>query len=369
MVIYRLTEFASLQNGHGGQKRTLHIEKVLNGKGFEIIDVDSKNELNSNKSKFQRLLRTIQFLVQFKISIKNLQHFKKIHTLIIKADNICTFYKKGSVFLYEHSRFSNWLFPVIANQYGHKVIANIHNIETLVPDQVSLLKMTKSPDGFLEEIKMLEACKLALTISKEENWLLKLFNIHSIYVPYEPTVNEKEELQTIKDARKVRDSDKSFLIFGSASNNPTRKGMIELIKVLQNFGIENHTYHIAGYGTDSLKKDLVFKDNFIFHGAISITALHDFYKSVDAVLIHQPCTTGALTKIPELLYSNIPIIANSYASRNYYNTPGVFTYWSFEELKKILSEQLYSKTSFGFQIDNDVTISISNEMFFSYLEA
>ena len=58
---------------------------------------------------------------------------------------------------------------------------------------------------------------------------------------------------------------------------------------------------------------------------------------VDGIIIYQPPTTGALTRIPEMLLAGIPVYANFDAARNYFNVDGVIQYHSFEELLNVLS--------------------------------
>jgi hypothetical protein len=61
-------------------------------------------------------------------------------------------------------------------------------------------------------------------------------------------------------------------------------------------------------------------------GSIGDDQLEKLLLEVDMILIHQPPTTGALTKIPEMLIAGIPVLANFSSARNYYNTNGLFIY-------------------------------------------
>jgi hypothetical protein len=56
------------------------------------------------------------------------------------------------------------------------------------------------------------------------------------------------------------------------------------------------------------------------------------------VLIHQTYGLDYLTRIPEMLIAGIPVIANSIASRSYFDYDGIHIYENSQELAKLINE-------------------------------
>ena len=119
------------------------------------------------------------------------------------------------------------------------------------------------------------------------------------------------------------------MLLGSASNYPTRKGM----QVLLDYAARKHLpfdLGVAGYRTEALS--VPQQSGIRFYGTVKNEELDKILEETDAVLVYQPPTTGALTRVPEMLVAGIPVFVNFDAGRSYLGMAGVHLYDSFEDL-------------------------------------
>ena len=227
-----------------------------------------------------------------------------------------------------------------------RVIGVPHNIESLVNSQ--------SIDQLSYELSTLIKCDSVFAISKEETWLLRLFGVEAHYLPYYPPKEVENYLHSIKDARRatiIHECNK-IIMLGSATNIPTRLGMQSLINFASKQNLQFELI-VAGYGTMDLQVSPHPRIN--LKGAISNEELKELLIDSDAILIYQPPTTGALTRIPEMLVAGIPIIANFDAVRNYHNIEGIYQYNTFDEMIDLIDNlQPVSLDTYKKQISNEI---------------
>ncbi|MFZ4455575.1 MAG: hypothetical protein ACOYOT_05080 [Bacteroidales bacterium] len=355
MKVYYIQPFESNAFGHGGEKRSFQIEAFFSDLGITLEKVELK--IPQDRSRWQRLLFLVsnfRYILSLKLYIQSKWHIQELSRNLMFATSQLPTLPSNSVVVYEHSIKSNWFIPILLAQQGCRVIALPHNLESLVPNQKSGLGVIDNPFGFFEEIAALRSSDLVLTISKEESWLLNLFGIRSLYFPYLPSSEEYTILNRIAKERTERKLNRQFLIFGSVSNPPTFKGMVELLRFLQANQNEEQVFHIVGFHSERLKSEIEFSSRFQFHGAVSTDELYRLYALVDGAIIHQTPSTGALTKIPELLSAHVPVICNVFGARNYFNFQDVYVYQSLTELPAILG-QLNSEWHADFHPDMDLT--------------
>ncbi|MFM6252168.1 MAG: glycosyltransferase, partial [Dolichospermum sp.] len=121
---------------------------------------------------------------------------------------------------------------------------------------------------------------------------------------------------------------------------PTRLGILELVKKLKNIE-KNCSFEIqiAGFGTENLKNEIDNSSRFKILGTLSNQELIDVMIKTSAVLLYQSYGLGSLTKIPEMLIAGIPIIANSIASRSYFDYNGILIYENNQELAELILNQ------------------------------
>ncbi|NDV46032.1 glycosyltransferase family 1 protein [Paludibacter sp. 221] len=324
--------------GHGGEKRTAQLREMFLNKDIEIIDF--KPDL-----KYRLSLRYLFMALNVIISMYGLNEWKSLlsffrfwkYLSIVIPQLESFFHSDVDTFIWESTKDYYYYLPFLAKKHNKKLIAYPHNLESLVPGENSIIFNRKLPEKFNREIKVLGMCDEVYTISREECLFLKLFNINAFYYPYYPPKVFEEVLLDIKRKRNFRDNGKEIqiLMLGSAINPPTREGMENRINFFQILTLENIKLKIGGYGTHHLK-DKIKNKNIILLGELSSEQLYEEMINTDALLIFQPATTGALTRIREFLIAGIPVIANEDSGRSYYEDKDIFIYRDDEHLCAIL---------------------------------
>jgi len=250
--------------------------------------------------------------------------------------------RKGQVFLWESTHLTHSNLFALGKKAGLKILAVPHNLESLVPEQKSFFSNKISPCWFNEELGILKQCDSVFTISREEQWLLRLNGIHAEYLPYYPPKEVENTFLKIGEKRcaKMRpQKSKELLLMGSFGNPPSRLGMLELIHAyhdISNQSTPPFKLHIVGYGTEQLPKYIRLSKGIILHGGVELMVMEKLLLNVDAVIAHQPATSGCLTKIPEMLLAGVPVLLNTNSARSWYGAPGVFVYETFSELFDLL---------------------------------
>lgn len=222
------------------------------------------------------------------------------------------------------------------DKFGIPVIASCQNIETLSYHQVSL----ESQKILLKkELDILALCDLAITISREDTWLLKNFNINAFYFPYFPPKQVQERLLKIRSNRQKNEKG-NIILLGNAGNIATRKGMYKVIeywkknRLTRSFG----KLWIAGYKTDIFFKEMNSDKDIEFLGSLPNDVLDKKLGTVKACLCYQELGGGALTRICEMLVAGVPVLANSRAARSYYNMDGVTEFRDLNDLERALKQ-------------------------------
>ncbi|NJK52908.1 MAG: glycosyltransferase family 4 protein [Leptolyngbyaceae cyanobacterium SU_3_3] len=222
----------------------------------------------------------------------------------------------------------NYVAPFVAKDQNFKVIAIPQNLESFVPDAFH--------ESLSTEIQALAKADIVFCISREEEWLLRLHGANAHYLPYYPPHAIEQHLLTIRRDRAPKNR---YLILGSASNPPTRQGMIEQIHWLKQ--IRQHLsfeVDIVGYKTESLQE--YCDETFVLHGTVSDNQLTTILTQTKTALIHQTASSGALTRIPELLTAGIPVVANGNACRSAHSYSGIYCYDDLFELLDRLNQPL-----------------------------
>jgi glycosyltransferase involved in cell wall biosynthesis len=196
----------------------------------------------------------------------------------------------------------------------------------------------------MEEVNMLKRCCQVFAISKEDTLLLSQFGIKATYLPYYPPSETLKSLFQIRKIRRQKQNKtkdgKKILLLGSVVNPPTKEGMKNRINFFNQQRDGNYEIIVAGFETDQLKSMSVSSGNIRFYGELTNEQLFNLLSEVDVLLIHQPATSGALTRIVETLIAGIPVLVNFTGARNYYGTDGVYIYNNDEQLVNYLSQDL-----------------------------
>ncbi len=320
------TKFKLDPFGDGGSKRSVQIRDLMveNGISVEYDPFDLPKGM-PKRQLLRWAFRAMKFVRKHhpKRQIGSLTNYVRL--VKYYALRIPVIYDKyldqDVVFLWENTTDRDLLYLMKAT--GHPVIGMPHNIESLVASQ--------NVDDLGKEVRNLQHCDYVFAISREETWLLRLLGVKASFLPYYPPKEVETHLLEIRkrrDARKANER-KRFLLLGSANNYPTRKGMQLL---LDNAASEPLPFDlgIAGYHTESLS--VPQQTGFTFYGTVKNDELDRILEETDAVLVYQPPTTGALTRIPEMLTAGIPVFVNFDAGRSCLGMADVHLYDSFEGL-------------------------------------
>ncbi|MCP6759828.1 MAG: glycosyltransferase [Fischerella sp. CENA71] len=332
-AILHNSKFAGIPNGDGGHRRTAQIKELVSLSGSEINDIKIKPV-----PKIDKYISGINCIAKYKLKI--FPSYKVIGDCGQKYHiyHKCLREHQGEKLLVWEAT-ENYIAPYVAKQFGFKILALPHNIESLVTDHGDPLTWKYLPDSLESEIYHLAKADAIFCISREEQWLLKLRGINADFLPYYPP---KSVLSNLLEIRQIRNNSQPqrFLILGTAENPPTRLGMIEQIQWLSEIEtLLDCEVDIAGYGTEKLQ-EYCKSPKFILHGAVEQKKLNHLLINAKAVLVHQKAGVGALTRIPEMIIAGIPVIANSNSCRSAFDYPGVYCYDNQHEMTNLLFKNL-----------------------------
>ncbi|MBN8563400.1 MAG: hypothetical protein J0L70_22960 [Leptolyngbya sp. UWPOB_LEPTO1] len=323
--------------GHGGNRRSAQIVELLTRSQIPFTRFE-RQLLTTGRDRVFAAIRalcnpkTVRFILKHQIelqpALKNLAFCGFQRQLY---DQVLSQHTESNLLLWEATK--NYVAPYVAKDRNFKVIAVPQNIEYFVPDAF--------PESLSTEIRALVSADFVFCISREEEWLLRLHGANAYYLPYYPPQEIEQQLLNIRARRTPGDR---FLILGSASNPPTRQGIIEQIQWLKQ--IRPHLefeVDIVGNKTESLKD--YCDQTFTLHGTVSDEQLTALMTHAKTALIHQTASSGALTRIPELLMAGIPVIANGNACRSAFSYAGVYCYDDEFELLDLFTQSLNSPPS------------------------
>lgn len=220
-------------------------------------------------------------------------------------------------------------------QRGIPIAAICHNIESLSVGQVT----QRSTMALLTlEIGILKKSALVVTISKEEDWLLNNLGIPSYCFPYFPVAEVKERMLSIRQKR-IHTKKNGYLMVGTAHNIQTRRGMEQLLHFWIQRGLSKQfgPLQVAGYATETFIQKPDTNRGVELLGSLADDALDNVLSQTKGCICYQESGAGALTRIPELLLANVPILANTYAARSYSGQPGVIEFGRLDGLPDLLN--------------------------------
>jgi hypothetical protein len=331
-------------HGHGGNKRSAQIVSTLRNHGVTYHNLQDQPLFKGGRL-YAFYMAALPLIRQLKVPLTNKSYISFIGSDTFRFQN---FFEENApgVFLWEYAANQHYHLPLLAKKAGWKVVALPHNLESMVPDQSSRISGRRSPFWFDEELKVLSYCDHVVTISREEQWLLRLHGINADFLPYYPTKETEAAYLSVRQYRQrnfLPKTIKKFLILGTLTNSPTRQGMIELIRAFTkraSHDDDSYELHIAGYGTENLMQYIDLPQKIQLHGGIDQKKLEILLLDIDGMITHQPATTGCLTKLPEMLIAGVPMLLNSNAARSWHGWFGVYIYETFEELFELMARNL-----------------------------
>ena len=340
--ILRYTIFKSDPYGNGADKRTSQISELLRENNIKWEIIPSGTDRDSFTLAFiSKLFQTISAFIKVLFIIRRVcDPLSMYRTTWLVSHFMGVFSvsktKEHRAILWESPKMDFSYVVPLFHKKGYSIISLPHNIESLVPSQRSAVTNRISPYWLLEEIRVLKKCEHVFAISKEETLFLKQLGVDAKYLPYYPPEEIYLNLRRIREKREKRShlkaGRKTILLLGSAVNPPTREGMINRIKLFNKPGNDFCDIIVAGFGTGGLGKLKSEQGNITFTGELTNDQLSDILNEIDALLIYQPATSGALTRIVEALIAGVPVLANFESARNYYGTDGVYVYNDDEQL-------------------------------------
>lgn len=339
--VLRHSHFPADPWGDGGSKRTAQISEILkdNAISEEFYQPDITRIFQKKFSALEGIRLLSQHKIQSSLTKKALtqlgfNYYKRQKTLAHYAQSF-------KLLLWESSRQQNYLMSYAAKDTGFKVIGLPHNLESLVTGQVSDFTGKAAPYWFEEELQSLRQCDSIFTISREEQYLLKLFGLQAEFLPYYPPKEVVDFLDLIRLKRAMEAKTGMILLMGTAGNKPTFDGMLDRINFfdtnMKNSGLK---LHVAGYLTENLLNHLPSNPDVILHGTVSNGKLAELMTQCTFAWIHQNISTGSLTKIPELMIAGVPVLLNADAARNFHNVKGVKVYEHADDCVEAMKSEL-----------------------------
>jgi hypothetical protein len=219
-----------------------------------------------------------------------------------------------------------------AKDKGLRVVAIPQNLETLAASFVDPRTQQGMPWSFEYEVSQLAIADRVYTISREEQWLLRLKGVDASYLPFFPDPVQRRRWLALRQAR-TGPFDR-FVVLGSAYNPPTRAGIAELLTSFKNAPVQT-PIHVIGLGTESLKS--LESPGVTVHGSLDDAALEAHLVRAKAVILNQPAAIGALIRVSEMLLAGVPVLANPIAARSATHYAGVTIFESLPDLAPLLA--------------------------------
>lgn len=323
----------SWQSDNGGRHRTMQLHELYARAGLDIETMAREADCSNIAKYIYGLQALIKNGMAFPGPVKLLRHHGAAHA---RCSAHLSKPSKPSTFSWEDTHCNNSALPFLMHRAGCKVVASPQNLEALFYWD---LYSKKSTWRLRVEMTALKNADAIFCISSEEQWLLALFGMHADFLPYHPPLYVRQKMQHIRDLREPSQKTR-ILIMGSAENPPTRQGMVQLLEMLNAFPPgAAPPLDIVGFGTENLQQE-VTGTGFKIHGGVDNETLQQLLLQAKAVICHQKRGIGALTRIPEMLWAGVPVIANSIAARSASIYDGVNIYNSPQELLDLLNRTL-----------------------------
>jgi hypothetical protein len=319
-------------NAHGGALRSLQIAELVRQAIPGVHECKAPN-LRSSPLQFRaRVLaesvRGIGSIVRHRLGPRDAFFLGMISRLFrdygLSAQDVVVF---------DADRMNGRALLAVAGDRDVPVIAMPQNFEALYPTewppQYDLDRMLSL---MRREVDWLSRATRVWAIGTLDQELLGLFGVHTELLPYQPPAVRRGELLDVRRQRAETPQD-YILVMGSATNSPTRTGMVELLEFLRRRPAKMPIV-IAGFGTEKLAAEAGPGVRVL--GEQSDASLRGLLAGAHLAWIHQGPMTGALTRVSETLIAGVPILANRWAARSAPSNPGLTVYDSLEETPELL---------------------------------
>ena len=351
------SRFGFNENGNGGNHRAVQLCKAFESMDLDLVttEIESPSDFVTPPiSTLKRIKRRITILNRIGDTVYSIGENVKLKKMYWKygswqpeyhgnIDMLRGISKKWANSLDEVDKIKLafvedpiYFLPLVKKLKALKVpvVALCQNLESLSDGQA---KEVRQRNLFNNELDILSICDLVVTISAEEYFILNNLGINATYFPYFPVAAIEKRLLEIRESRK--NTEKSdILLLGTASNAPTKKGMLKIINTWKECGLRQSVSRlvVAGYSTEQFN-DLA-DDDVLVLGSLSADDLNERLTTIKACLCYQDKASGALTRISEMLVAGIPVLANTQAARSYHNLRGLIEFQTVDDIEKAFKE-------------------------------
>jgi glycosyltransferase involved in cell wall biosynthesis len=336
-ILFSSAFFDAGGGGHGGNRRARQIFDLLSRTGPGVAPMTSVRDRAMAGLQLARWRTALDYVRDVHVD-----PLRRARVLAGFARNYgdarrgLALHPKARVLIWEDT--TNAHVMRAAKDAGLRVVAVPQNLESLVPDMAEGRTGQVLPWSFEYEVAQLARADRVYTISREEQWLLRLRGIDAQYVPFFPGAAERERWLALRAARQGPFD--RYVILGSAVNPPTRAGIHDILRWLASApDTARAEIHVAGYGTEVFRE--LASDRIKVHGALGDDELFAQLRRARAVLLHQGAAVGALIRVSEMLLAGIPVIANPIAARSTGQYQGVVIYESMQQLAGLLGRETW----------------------------
>ena len=107
---------------------------------------------------------------------------------------------------------------------------------------------------------------------------------------------------------------------------------------------------IAGFQSELILNEFdTLPTNIEILGSLDDNEFFNVLVNCKAVIIYQSPSSGALTKIPELLNAGIPIICDEISARNFHNITGVTMFSTEKDFFDLIEKEFHNSSIFNIQ--------------------
>jgi len=324
-VLYMTTPFKEGWSSHGGHHRYQQLKELILDAGLPLageVAAPQRREL-SPASTLQTLLSGLSHLPSARPG--RLPTPAGLFRIGAAAHAIRGL-KPSDLFLWAPSYGAHAMLGRLARGNGVRVVALIHNIESLVPDQPCPIRPSLR-DWHDLELAWLEDADVIFCHSRWDQWYLRLRGLDARPLPYFPARPRYESLLGFRQRRRIEQRRERIVVLGNAHNPPTWRGMLEQLEIIRRHDdlLKDVEFHFCGARTEDLRPHAV-TPNVQVHGYVDETVLSDQLAQAKAVWFHQPATTGVVTRIVDMLTAGVPVLANAFAARAQETLSGVHSY-------------------------------------------
>jgi hypothetical protein len=195
--------------GHGGNHRAWQLLELVELAGFSVRELD---QVSSQTTAATRIIRRLYGAVTRRVNVRGSPRVRLWFDSLYQSTRDQLSGSRGLV-LWEATQCSAVAYA--AMDRGLPLIAVPQNLESLSPGI-----RPPDPNAFQWELDSLRVADAVFCISREEQWLLRLWDIAAEYLPYYPPATLLSSLSRVRQKRTSSAKD-AFLIVGSCSNPPT----------------------------------------------------------------------------------------------------------------------------------------------------